>query len=157
MEAVCSDVMPLLWLRRPRRRTWQVERHATTPDGQLERRDQGILRRHGCNYREILAIVACQDERHESTVRFCPIKLRSGVERNAIGLGSASWFSQDDRRKGWTGMEKDCTGPSNYRKFICQTTLESATEGISPVPPALPDIADPRILSRGTETETDCE
>ena len=86
----------------------QVERPATTPDGQLEQPDQRNLREHGFNYRETPAIVASQLERHESTLRLFPIKLKSGVECNAIGLSSAAWFSQDDRRKGWTGMEKDC-------------------------------------------------
>jgi len=67
-----------------------------------------VLRSHGFKYRETPSIVTSQHERHESTPRFFPIKLNPGIERNAIGLSSASWFTQDDLQKGWTEMENDC-------------------------------------------------
>ena len=54
------------------------------------------------------AIIASQPGKQQSTPRFFWIKLRSGVECNAMGLGSSSWFSQDDLQKGWTGIENDC-------------------------------------------------
>ena len=77
----------------------------------MEEPNHKILRMRGFNYREAPAIIASQLGKQQSTLRFLSIKLRSGVECSAIGLGSSSWFSRDDRQKGWTGMEKDCIVP----------------------------------------------
>jgi len=87
----------------------------TTNMAKSEQPDHKTLCMRGFNYRETPEIIASQPGKQQSTLRFFSIKLRSGVECNAIRLGSSSWFSQDDRRKGWTGMEKDCT---------CVTRLE---------------------------------
>jgi len=81
----------------------------TTNMAKSEQPDHKILCMRGFNYRETPEIIASQPGKQQSTLLFFSIKLRSGVECNAIRLGSSSWFSQDDRRKGWTGMEKDCT------------------------------------------------